>query len=91
MRLGRAAPDLDVKLFFDPDNIQAAYLMRDKVPPKPRLNDVLCQIACLGGILARKSDGEPGGKTIWLGLTEVHVAVMTIRARRGSGALQSCI
>jgi len=48
-----------------PDEIQAAYLLRDKMPPaKPRLNDVLRQIACIGGFLARKGDGEPGVKTV---------------------------
>jgi hypothetical protein len=29
-------------------------------------------IAGLGGFLARKSDGEPGMKTIWLGLQRVR-------------------
>jgi hypothetical protein len=54
MRLGRTFTDLDAHLFFDPDEIQAAYLLRDKVPlAKPRMNDVLRQIACLGGFLAR--------------------------------------
>ena len=47
VRLGRTCPDLDAELFFDPDEIQAAYLPRKKTPPdKPRLNDVLRQIAC---------------------------------------------
>lgn len=92
MRLGRTCPDLDAELFFDPDEIQAAYLLRDKVPPaKPRLNDVLRQIACLGGFLARKSDGEPGVKTIWLGLKDVQVAVKTMRALRRAGAQQTCV
>jgi hypothetical protein len=92
MRLGRTCPDLDADLFFDPDEIQAAYLLRDKVPPaKPRLNEVLRQIACLGGFLARKGDGEPGVKTIWLGLKDVHVAVKTMRALRKSDTQQTCV
>lgn len=33
MRSGRTCPDLDEELFFDPDEIQAAYLLHDKVPP----------------------------------------------------------
>jgi hypothetical protein len=83
MRLGRTCPDLDAELFFDPDEIQVAYLLRDKVPPaKPRLNEVLRQIARVGGFLARKGDGEPGVKPIWLGLKNVHVALKTIRALR---------
>ena len=70
----------------------AAYLLRNKVPPaKPRLNEVLRQIACLGGFLARKSDGEPGVKTIWLGLKAVHVAVKAIRALRRTGIQKTCV
>ena len=92
MRLSRTCPDLDADLFFDTDEVQAAYLLRDKVPPaKPRLNEVLRQIASLGRFLARKSDGEPGVKTIWLGLKDVHVAVKTMRALRKSGAQQNCV
>jgi hypothetical protein len=55
-------------LFFYPDEIQAAYLLREKSPPpKPRLKEVLRQTACLGGFLARKSDGEPGsGQSGWV-------------------------
>lgn len=92
MRLGRACPDLDAELFFDPDEIQAAYLLYDKVPPaKPRLNEVLRRIACIGGFLARKGDGEPGVKTIWLGLKDVHVAVKTMRAMRRLAGQQTCV
>jgi hypothetical protein len=29
-------------------------------------------IASLGGFLGRKGDGEPGVKTIWLGLGRLH-------------------
>lgn len=76
MRLGRTCPDLDAALFFDPDEIEAAYLLHEKAPPaRPRLNEILRQIACVGGFLARKGDGEPSVKTIWLGLKDVHVAV----------------
>jgi hypothetical protein len=92
MRLGRTCPDLDAELFFDPDEIQAAYLLHDKVPPaKPKLNEVLRRIACIGGFLARKGDGEPGVKTIWLGLQDVHVAVKTMRALRRLGAQATCV
>lgn len=84
MRLGRTCPDLDASLFFDPDEIKTAYLLRNKVPPAhPKLNEVLRQIACLGGFLARKGDGEPGVKTIWLGLKDVYVGVKVMRALQG--------
>ena len=92
MRLGRTCPDLDAALFFDPDEIEAAYMLREKTPPaQPRLNDVLRQIACVGGFLARKSDGEPGVKTIWLGLKDVHVAVKTMLLLRQRGQPGTCL
>jgi len=92
MRLGRICPDLDALLFFDPDEIRMAYLLRDKLPPAaPRLNEVLRQIACLGGFLARKGDGEPGVKTIWLGLKDVHVAVKAMRALRKFESQPTCV
>lgn len=43
-------------------------------PPSapPSLRSAVRMIATLGGFLGRKSDGEPGVKTIWLGLKELH-------------------
>lgn len=84
MRTGRTCPDLDAVLFFDPDEIQGAYLLTKKKPPNrpPRLSEVLRLIATLGGFLARKGDGEPGVKTIWLGLQRVMDAATTIQALR---------
>lgn len=92
MRLGRSCPDLDAALSFDSDEIEAAYLLREKTPPaQPRLNEVLRQIACVGGFLVRKSDGEPGVKIIWLGLKDVHAAVKTMRLLRQRGQPATCV
>ena len=73
MRLGRTLPDLDAALFFEPEEWQAAYLLAKKPLPErpPRLNEVIRLIAHLGGFLGRKADGEPGVKTLWLGLQRV--------------------
>jgi len=73
MRLGRTVPDLDAALLLEPEEWQAAYILAKKPLPKqpPRLNAVLRLIAQLGGFLGRKGDGEPGVKTIWLGLQRV--------------------
>lgn len=90
MRMGRTGPDLGAKLFFDPDEIQAAHLLSKALPPSaPRLNEVLRMIARAGGLIARKGDGEPGVKTIWQGLRDVHVSVQTIRTLRDLGMLPS--
>jgi hypothetical protein len=83
MRSGRTCPDLDAALFFDPDEIHSAYLLNDQdAPDKPKLTDVLRLVARLGGFLGRKSDGEPGVKTIWLGMKEVYVAAKTMAKLR---------
>ncbi len=31
MKMGRTCPDLDARLFFDPDEIQAAHLLNKKL------------------------------------------------------------
>ena len=81
MRLGRSCPDLDAELMFEPDEWRAAYLLTNQKPPDkpPTLNEVVRLVASLGGFLARKSDGEPGVKTIWLG-----------RVRKVTGATSWC-
>ncbi|MGT2433604.1 IS4 family transposase [Cupriavidus basilensis] len=92
MRLGRTCPDLDAELFFDPDEIRGTYLLtKVRQPATPKLNEVLRLIARLGGFLGRKSDGEPGVKTIWLGLKEVHVAARTLRGLRDEGSADICV
>lgn len=85
MRKGRTCPDLDAALFFDSDEIHGAHLLaKKKMPAKaPTLNQVVRLIAQIGGFLARKSDGEPGAKTIWRGLDKVMTAAQTLRALRG--------
>jgi hypothetical protein len=88
MRAGRICPDLDAALFFDPDEIRGAYLLAKKPQPSkaPSLNEVLRLIAQLGGFLGRKSDGEPGVKTIWQGLQRVmDVATALQSMREGNG------
>ena len=88
MRTGRTCPDLDATLFFEQDEIRGAYLLTKKKPPAtpPTVNQVLRLIATLGGFLARKGDGEPGVKTIWLGLQRVMDAAATIQALRDETA-----
>ncbi len=89
MRLGRTCPDLDAALLFEQDEWQAAYILNRKKVPKtpPRLNEVVRLVAMLGGFLARKGDGEPGVKTIWIGLQRIVDFAAGIRFAREAHAL----
>ena len=73
MRLGRICPDLNAQVMFEPDEWKAAYILtHQKVPSEPpTLNEVVRLVARLGGFLTRKGDGEPGVKTIWLGMQRI--------------------
>jgi hypothetical protein len=50
------------------------HIHQTTVPPEapPSLSDCVRWIARLGGFLGRKSDGDPGVKTLWLGLQRLH-------------------
>ncbi|KAF7958260.1 hypothetical protein AWV80_36965 [Cupriavidus sp. UYMU48A] len=84
MRLGRTCPDLDASVFFDADEIRGAYVLAKKSRPKTpiTLNQMIRLVASLGGFLGRKSDGEPGAKTIWIGMQRTMDAALTIQALR---------
>jgi len=73
MRLGRTCPDLEAELLFERDEWEATFILNKRRPPKaaPPLNEVVRLVAALGGFLGRKCDGEPGVKTIWIGLQRV--------------------
>lgn len=89
MRLGRALGDLPADLVFETDEWKAAFILNKKpVPQKvPELNTVIRLIAQRGGFLARKGDGEPGAKSIWLGLQDMAVFVEGIRYARQTGGI----
>ena len=84
MRLGRTLPDLPADLLFKPDEWRAAFILNKKPVPKqtPTLNTLVRLIAQRGGFLGRKHDGEPGAKTIWLGMQEIAVFVEGARYAR---------
>jgi Transposase Tn5 dimerisation domain len=50
-----------------------------QVPP---LNTVVRQIGQRGGFLGRKSDGEPGARTLWQGMHDIAVFVDGLRYAR---------
>ncbi|QQZ30208.1 IS4 family transposase [Thiothrix subterranea] len=73
MRLGRTCPELPADLVFDPLEWKVSFRLGKKALPDgiPTLNQVIRNLAELGGFLGRKSDGEPGAKSIWLGYSRV--------------------
>jgi IS4 transposase len=87
MRLGRELPDLPADLMFETDEWRAAFILNKKPVPKtvPPLNTVVRIIAQRGGFLGRKHDGEPGVKTIWLGLQDIATFVEGARYAREFG------
>ena len=82
MRLGRTCPDMDCEVVFEREEWRAAYIVaRKPIPEKPpSLNTVIRLIASFGGFLGRKGDGEPGAKTLWIGLQRVMDFAAGIRA-----------
>ena len=84
IRLGRTLPDLPVNLLFEHDKWRAAFILKKKLVPRqtPTLNTVVRLIAQHGGFLCRKHDGEPGARTIWLGMQEIAVFVAGARYAR---------
>lgn len=93
MRLGRNCPDLNAQLMFEPDEWKAAYILnQQKVPSElPTLNEVVRLVARLGGFLARKGDGEPGVKTIWLGMQRILDFAAGIRFYKELQPAGSCV
>ncbi len=71
-KLGRETPEVPCTVFFEEAEWKAlyAYVRQHPTPPDnpPSLREALRMVASLGGFLGRKSDGEPGTKSLWLGL-----------------------
>jgi len=71
-KLGRETPDLPCTVFFEDSEWQAlvCFVHKIPIPPEkpPSLKEAVRMVASLGGFLGRKSDGEPGTQTTWLGL-----------------------
>jgi hypothetical protein len=71
-KLGRETPDVPCTVFFEEAEWKAlvAYVTHNPKPPAhpPTLREAMRMVASLGGFLGRKGDGEPGIKSLWLGL-----------------------
>lgn len=71
-KLGRELPDVPCTVFFEEAEWKALAIYKTQypLPPEnpPTLREAMHMVASLGGFLGRKSDGEPGTKSLWLGL-----------------------
>lgn len=72
--LAREQPNVPCDEVLSKQEWQTLYVMHtEKPPPKkpPTLRAATHMLAQQGGFLARKGDGEPGTKTIWIGYTHL--------------------
>lgn len=82
--LGRTLPEISCEAVLAPEEWKAIYLVTHKKhPPQqpPRLQEALVMIAQLGGFLARKGDGPPGPKALWIGLQRTRDFVLALKVQ----------
>ena len=83
--LGRTCPDIPCDVVLETEEWQAVYIVsRRQPPPKtpPGLNEMIRMIAAYGGFLNRKSDGEPGVQTLWIGLQRARDFTLAIEVQK---------
>ena len=58
-----------------------SFVLGQKAVPAgvPTLNQVIRNLAMLGGFPGRKGDGEPGAKSIWIGYSRVLDGIYSIQ------------
>lgn len=92
-KLGRETPDVPCTVFFEDAEWKALVMYKTKnpIPPEkpPSLMEAIRMVASLGGFLGRKCDGNPGTKSLWIGiqrlddLTAMWKIMMTFISPRG--------
>lgn len=73
--LPRIHPQIKCNEVFAKEEWQSVYVLFNNTPPPknpPNAEDIILMIAQLGGFLNRKSDKNPGVKTLWIGLQRLH-------------------
>jgi hypothetical protein len=82
-KLGREVPDVPCTVFFEDAEWIAltAFITKNPAPPAqpPSLQQAIRMVASLGGFLGRKGDGEPGTKSLWLGLQRLDDITATAK------------
>jgi len=99
-KLGREVPQAPCTVYFDEAQWKGlmVFTTENHVAPEqpPSLREAIHRVASLGGFLGRKSDGEPGTQSLWLGLQRLddisatwrfmHDATQVrVSSRKGSG------
>jgi Transposase Tn5 dimerisation domain/Transposase DNA-binding len=82
--MGRTLPELSCEVVLAAEEWKAVYLVLERQRPPsqpPPLQEMLVRIARLGGFLARKGDGNPGPKALWIGLQRTRDFVLALEAR----------
>jgi hypothetical protein len=73
--IGRIAPDMPCNKVFSEAEWKGVFIVTYKKQPPdipPNLNDMIKMVAQLGGFLNRKGDGDPGVKTMWIGMQRMR-------------------
>ena len=80
MHTARQQPDLPISDHLKTTEWQALYLLYHRISKLPetvpRLGESVRWIAQLGGFIGRKSDGDPGIRTLWRGWMELAPAAV---------------
>ena len=99
-KLGREVPQAPCTVYFEEAEWKAlmVFTTNNPVAPAqpPTLREAIRRVAGLGGFLGRKSDGEPGTQTLWIGLQRLddivtmwrvmtHATQTTVSSRIDSG------
>ncbi len=73
--IGRIAPDMPCNKVFSDSEWKSVFAVVNREKPSdivPSLNDMIKMVAQLGGFLNRVGDGEPGVKTMWIGMQRMR-------------------
>jgi hypothetical protein len=73
--MGRYCPEMSCECVFSKEEWQTTYVVSHrKKPPAtpPTLNEMTRMVAALGGYINKKSNPEPGVKTMWIGLRNMQ-------------------
>ena len=75
-RLGRSCPDISCEAVFEPCEWKSVWIAVKGTPPPqeaPRLGELVCLVAQLGGYVHRpKRSDPPGPQTLWLGMQRMR-------------------